>query len=332
MARAVRFYEFGSPDVLKIEECDVGEPGQGEMRVRIEAIGLNRAEAAFRSGSYIEKAKLPARLGYEAAGIIEAMGAGVSGFAVGDSICVIPAFSMNQYGVYAEKAIVPASAVLKRPPGISSVEAAAIWMPYLTAYGALIDICRIGKGQAAVITAASSSVGIAAIQIVNSVGGISIAATRTRAKKQGLLDAGATHVIVTDEQNLAEEVMRITAGVGARMVFDPVGGPGVLKLVPAMAAGGSIVLYGNLSGEAHSTPFPFGPAVGRGLSMRGYLVFEIIHDPARFAPACAFILNGLLSGEFKPKIAKTFPFEQIVAAHRYLEGNEQLGKVVVTVP
>jgi NADPH:quinone reductase-like Zn-dependent oxidoreductase len=113
--KVVRFHEFGGPEVLRFESLEVGEPG--EVRVRIESIGLNRAEAAFRSGRYIEKAQLPARLGYEAAGIVEALGEGVKGVSVGEPICVMPAFSMNKYGVYAERAIVPAVALLKRPGG-----------------------------------------------------------------------------------------------------------------------------------------------------------------------------------------------------------------------
>jgi NADPH:quinone reductase-like Zn-dependent oxidoreductase len=182
MSKVVRFHEFGGPEVLRFETLEVGEPSAGEVRVRVEAIGLNRAEAAFRSGRYIEKAQLPARLGYEAAGVIEALGAGVKGFSVGEAICVMPAFSMNKYGVYAERAIVPANALLKRPGGLGTNECASIWMQYLTAYGALVNISNIGEGDAIVITAASSSVGLAAIQIVNHVGAISIAVTRTGAK------------------------------------------------------------------------------------------------------------------------------------------------------
>lgn len=331
MTRVVRFHEYGAPDVLRIEDLEVGEPGAGELRVRVEAIGLNRAEAAFRSGHYIEKAQLPARLGYEAAGIVEALGSGVAGFAVGEAVCVIPEFSMNRYGVYAEQAIVPAAAVVKRPAGLGTIEAAAVWMPYLTAYGALIDIVGLAKGEAVIITAASSSVGLAAIQIANCVGAVPIAVTRSEAKRVGLLAAGAAHVIVSEAQDVAAEVMRITAGQGARMAFDPVGGPGVMPLVGALARQGTLILYGNLSGEAHQTPFPFGPAVGRGLSLRGYLVFEVIHDPLRLARAQAFIRDGLQSGALKPKVDRTFAFDQIVEAHRYLEGNAQLGKVVVIV-
>ena len=106
MTKVVRFHEFGGPEVLRFESLEVGEPGAGEVRVRVEAIGLNRAEAAFRSGRYIERAVLPARLGYEAAGIVEALGEGVKGYSIGEPICVMPSFSMNKYGVYAEHAIV----------------------------------------------------------------------------------------------------------------------------------------------------------------------------------------------------------------------------------
>lgn len=332
MTRVVRFHEVGAPDVLRIENMDVERPLPGEVCVRVQAIGLNRAEAAFRAGQYIEPAKLPARLGYEASAVIETLGAGVSGFDVGEPVSVIPAFSMNQYGVYAERAIVPARSLVKRPPGLSAAEAAALWMPYLTAYGALIDVAEVGKGDAVVITAASSSVGLAAIQIASSVGAVPIAITRTEAKRSRLLAAGAAHVIVSQQEDIATGVMRITNGEGARLAFDPVGGPGILSLAAALARRGILVIYGNLSGEADQTPFPFGLAVGRGLSLRGYLVFEIIHDATRLRRAQDFIHDGLRKGVLKPRIDQIFPFEQIVEAHRYLEGNQQLGKVIVTLP
>jgi NADPH:quinone reductase-like Zn-dependent oxidoreductase len=250
MTKVVRFHEFGGPGVLRFESLDVGEPGTGEVRVRVEAIGINRAEAAFRSGSYIEKAILPARIGYEAAGIIEALGEGVKDYSVGEPICVLPSFSMNKYGVYAERAIVPASALLKRPGGLGTHACASIWMQYLTAYGALIDISKIGPGDAVVITAASSSVGLAAIQIANHVGAVSIAVTRTTAKEAELRKLGAAHVIVMEKQTLETEVLRITGGNGARVAFDPIAGPIVASLAAAMAPGGMLILYGNLSGEA----------------------------------------------------------------------------------
>jgi len=178
MSRVVRFDAYGGPEVLRIEDEQLPAPAAGELQLRIEAIGLNRAEAAFRSGHYLESAQFPSRLGYEASGIVEAVGDGVSGFKVGDAICVIPAFSMTRYGVYAERANVPADAVLHRPPELSAESAAALWMAYLTAWGALVDIAALGQGDHVVITAPSSSVGLAAIQIANSVGATPIAVTR----------------------------------------------------------------------------------------------------------------------------------------------------------
>jgi NADPH:quinone reductase-like Zn-dependent oxidoreductase len=330
MARVVRFHRLGGPEVLQIEELPVNSPGPGEMKVRVEAIGLNRAEAMFRSGTYLEQPRLPARIGYEASATVESLGPGVAGFEVGQPVNVIPAFSLNKYGVYAEEAIVPASAVVSRPAGPSAIEAAAVWMQYLTAYGALIDIGRLESNDFVIIPAASSSVGLAAIQIANSVGAIPIASTRTSKKKSALLAAGAAYVIVAQEQDIVAEVMRITNKQGARIVFDPVAGPGIERLAQAMKAEGILFEYGNLSGEP--TPFPLMTALMKGLSLRGYILLEITSNPQRLARADAFIRHGLEVGQLKPIIAKVFTFDQIAEAHRYLESNEQFGKIVVTVP
>ena len=330
MTRAVRFHRTGGPEVMQFDDLPVGDPRPGEIRVRIEAIGLNRAEAMFRSGAYLETPRLPARLGYEASATIEALGDGVDGFAPGDAVSVIPAFSMNDYGVYADTAIVPAYGVLRRPNGVSAIESAAIWMAYLTAWGALIDIGRLGEGDAVVIPAASSSVGLAAIQVANSVGAISIATTRTHAKATALQHAGAAHVIATADQDLVAEVFRATGGKGARLVFDPVGGPQIEKLAEAMSGHGILFLYGALA--TAPTPFPVIAGMQKALTMRGYTLFEFVRDEQRLGRAAAFIENGLAGGRLKPVIAKTFPLDQIVEAHRYMESNQQFGKIVVTVP
>ena len=254
MAKVVRFHQTGGPEVLKVEELDVPPPGQNEVQIRIMAIGLNRAEAMFRLGQYLEAPKLPARLGYEAAGTIAAVGPGVGGFKVGDTVSVIPSFSLNSYGMYADVANAPVHAVVKHPATLSYEEAASAWMQYVTAYGALIDIAGLTKGDTLVIPAASSSVGLAAIQIANKVGARPIALTRGSSKRQALLDAGAAHVISTDEQDLVKEIMSLTDGKGARVIFDPVGGPTFAKLTQATAHQGILFLYGALSTDP--TPLP----------------------------------------------------------------------------
>src|SRR5437763_15975197 len=197
MSRVVRFHKVGGPEVLRIEELEVPPPGKGEVQIAVKALGLNRAESMFRSGQYLEEPKLPARLGYEAAGTVAAVGPDVRGFAVGDAVSTIPSFSLNAYGLYGDLANAPAHAVTHHPASLSWVEAAAVWMQYLTAYGALIDIAGLSKGDAVVIPAASSSVGLAAIQIANRVGATPIALTRGRSKRQALVGAGAAHIVVT---------------------------------------------------------------------------------------------------------------------------------------
>lgn len=328
MARTIRFHRHGGPDVLTIEDIDVPSPGPGEVRIRTRALGLNRAEALLRSGSYIEQAIFPSGLGFEAAGLIESVGAGVEDLSPGDAVSLVPPRSMVRWPVHGELITVPAALAVKHPPTLSWEAAAASWMQYLTAYGALIDIARLGRGEHVVITAASSSVGLAAIQIANRVGAIPIAVTRTSRKAQALREAGAAHVVASAEEGLEAGLREIVGTDGVRVVFDPVAGPAFLPLTAAMARGGILLEYGGLSPEA--TPFPLFNVLSKSLTLRGYLVHEITGDPKRLAAAKAFILDGLSDGSLKPIIARTFPFEEIVEAHRYLESNEQFGKVVVT--
>ncbi|HTN75506.1 MAG TPA: zinc-dependent alcohol dehydrogenase family protein [Pirellulaceae bacterium] len=329
MARVIRFHEIGGPEVLRIDTIDVPQPGPHEVRIAVKALGLNRAEAMFRAGQYLEQPSFPSQLGYEAAGVVEAVGSAVTDFKPGDHVSTVPAFSQGKYGVYGDTALVPAAAVAKHPAELSWIEAAAIWMQYLTAYGALIDIAGLQSGEAVLIPAASSSVGLAAIQMANLVGATPIALTRTDAKRAELLAHGAAHVIVTQTQDLVAEVQAITNRRGARVAFDPVGGPTIARLAAALAQRGILFQYGALSTEP--TPLPLMDLLGKSLTIRGYLLFEITSDPQRLAAGKRFIIDGLAAGKLKPVIAKTFPLEEIVAAHRYLESNAQIGKIVVTV-
>ncbi|MGV9266364.1 zinc-dependent alcohol dehydrogenase family protein [Kitasatospora sp. NPDC003701] len=330
MARTVRFHEHGGPEVLRLEDVEVGGPGPGELLIRVDAIGINRAEVLFRSGTYIETPRqFPAGLGAEAAGVVEAVGAGVTGFEPGQPVSVVPAFSMNDHPVYAERAIVPAAAVLHRPDGVGAVDGAAVWMPYVTAYGALVEVGGMRAGDTVVLTAASSSVGLAAIQLAHRVGAVPIATTRGRTKRDALLKAGAAEVIVTDEEVVSERVLALTSGRGAEFVFDAVAGPGVADLAKAVAPGGTLLLYGWLSGEP--TPYPAFEIGMPALNMRSYTLHETTRDPERLRRAEAFIASGLRSGAFTPVVDRVFGLDEIAEAHRYMEAGTQVGKIVVTV-
>jgi NADPH:quinone reductase-like Zn-dependent oxidoreductase len=328
MPRVVRVHQLGGPDMLSIEEMDIGAPTEGEVRVRIEAIGLNRSEAMFRAGRYPIPPQTPTLIGYEAAGTIAEVGPGVAGFAPGDKVSIIPNFRLGTYGVWGEEAIVPATSLVAAPPGLSMAEAASIWMQYFTAL-AIVEAAEVTIDDYVVIRAASSSVGIAAIQLANWAGAVSIAATRTSAKRDALIEQGAQHVVATEEADYVAEIMRITGGKGTRIVFDPVGGPYIETLAQGMSERGILFVYGGLSEQA--TPYPHWPSASRGLSIRGWIASEIWNHPVRFERHKNIILQGLARGKLKPVIARTFSFDEIADANRFLESNQQVGKVVVTV-
>lgn len=325
--KIVRFHKNGPAEVLQFDELPLPEPDPGEVRLRVKALGLNRAEVMFRSGHYLETPVHPAKNGYEAAGIIEAVGSGVDAEWVGKTVSTVPGtFKLNDHGVYGEVAVVPVHAIAEYPTTLSYEQGASIWMQYLTAYGALIWLGKVGKGDFVVITAASSSVGIAAIETVKVEGGISIAVTRSATKKAELLKLGADYVIVTDEEDLVARVLEITAGKGARIVFDPIGGKILESLAAATAPKGIIFEYGALATEP--TPYPLFTALSKSLTVRAYTLFEVAADPV-FPKGKQYIFNHLASGAFKPLIDKVFRFDEIVEAHRYMESNAQVGKIVV---
>jgi NADPH:quinone reductase-like Zn-dependent oxidoreductase len=248
---------------------------------------------------------------------------------VGDAVSTIPAFSQNEYFTYGEVILVPDYAVVKHPKSLSFAEAASIWMMFATAYGALIEDGKVTNGDFVVIPAASSSVGLAAIQIASYAGATPIALRRTSKKRKRLLEAGAAHVIATEEQDLVAEVKRITDGKGARVAFDPVGGANFPKLISALAPQGTVYLYGALSESA--TTLPVLEMIAKMLTVKGYTVPPTVSDEARRKAAVEYIVKGLASGALRPVIDRTFKFDEMVDAHRYLETNEQFGKIIVTV-
>lgn len=329
MSRTIKFSKPGGPEVLKFVETAVPAPGPHEVRIKVNAIGLNRAESMFRRDQYVESPKCPAGLGYECAGIVDAVGKDVSSVSAGDVVSTIPSFSQNEYFTYGEVVLVPDYAVVKHPKSLSFVEAASIWMMFVTAYGAIIQDAKVTKGDFVIIPAASSSVGLAAIQLTNYAGATSIALTRTSEKRKQLLEAGAVHVIATEEQDLVAEVMRITDGKGARVAFDPVGGPNFPKLIEALAPQGTIYLYGALSESA--TTLPVLAMIEKTPTVKGYIMGSVSGDEPRRKAAVEYIVKGVERGALKPVIDRTFKFDDMVEAHRYLEGNSQFGKIVVTV-
>ena len=329
MPKSVVMRAIGEAEVLQIEDVQVGAPQAHEVQMAVYAIGLNRAEIMYRTGNYVIEPRFPSCLGYEAAGIVTAVGDQVTEFTVGDQVSVVPSFGFDEYGTYGELINLPKHAIVKHPENLNFQQAAASWMMFVTAYGALVHFGQLQPGQYLVVGAASSSVGVAAIQIANMLGAIPIALTRSEAKKQQLLDLGAQHVVVSEADDITKTLLKITDGQGVNMVFDPVGGPMVGTLMQAMAKQGIFFQYGAL--DPRDMQMSVMDVLGKHLSLRGYELFEITTDPIALNEAKKFVYAGLASGQLTPMIDCVFDFNEIQDAHRYMESNAQVGKIVVQV-
>ena len=245
--------ETGDADVLTYEDVDMPVPGEGEIRVAIEAIGVGFGEVLYREGKYVQETKLPSHLGNNAVGTVDAVGDGVDNVAEGDRIAIIPSFQMNEYGVYAKHAIVPAYSAAPYFDDLSLEENASIWIQAITPYGALVHYGKMKEDDFVFLIPASGSVGQAAIEAVKAVGATSITTTRTSKKKKMLEDAGADHVIVTEDEDIAERVREITDGKGARLIFTALTGDVMTTLVEdVVSEGGTIFMYGGIG--SHDTP------------------------------------------------------------------------------
>lgn len=324
-ARTVLFHELGGPDVLTVEEVELPAPGPGEVLVKVAALALNRAEALFRAGAYFYQPTLPgSRNGYEAAGEVEAVGAGVTDFTPGDLVMSAANFKLSEHGVYGDRILLPESALVPRPAGVDAVTAAAVWLTYTTAYGALIVTAGMAPGDQVLITGASSGVGTAAIQVARRSGAVPIVTTRSDAKRQQLLDLGAEHVIVSEHEDVIKETRRLTGGQGADIVFDAIGGPGFRALGEATVPNGTLVSYGWLD------PRPIELPMNWPLTVHGYSNFEVTGPADARRRAAHYVNAGLADGTLRPVVAEVFDgLDRIGDAHRLMESNTHTGKIVV---
>jgi len=325
MPRVVVFDETGAPEVLHSVDEPLGEPGAGEVRVKLEAIGVNRLDQMQRAGLSPRPIRLPhARLGVEGTGTVDAVGVDVAGLAIGDAVILTAVPDMDTNGTYAEYVVVPAARLIARPSGIDAVPAAALWVAYATAYGALVEKAGMRPGDTVLITAASSGVGVAAIQVANQIGAVPVAVTRSSTKRDALLGAGAATVIASDRENTVETARAFTGGVGVDIILDSVMGPGLAELATAARFGASLITVGWL--DPRPASFPMTP-----LTIYRYMSFEHVLDPVVVRRIAAFVGAGLASGVLSPVIDRVYSLDEVVAAHHHLEQGPQCGKVVLTV-
>jgi NADPH:quinone reductase-like Zn-dependent oxidoreductase len=325
----VLFDRVGSADVLRLAHEEPRAPAAGEVRVRVRAIGLNRAEVMYRQGQYAVQPQGTSRIGVEAAGEVEAVGPGVEQWRVGQRVSVLQTIDPQRQGVYADRSVVPATSLIASPPEFSDEQAAALWHVYSMAYGQLVAKADVGPADVVLITAASSAVGIASIQVAKARGALVIATTRSSRKALALKAAGADHVIATDEEDLAARVMQITQNRGATVILDSVLGDTLAKLADAAAPGGRIFIGGLL--DSAKIELPVWPVLLKGLRIEGFVGFLAVQaDPVELARFERFVREHVAAGRLTPMIDRVFGLEQIVEAHRHMEGGTQVGKIVVT--
>ncbi|MFV3074161.1 zinc-dependent alcohol dehydrogenase family protein [Niveispirillum fermenti] len=312
---------------LVIRPIDRREPGPGEVRYQVHAIGLNRADLLYLHGGHYTQTSFPSRIGFEAAGIVDAVGPGVTSVKVGDRVSAMP-FGDPAYSVGGEFAITPEPFIAPWPEGYSAVEAAGAWMQYLTAYFPLKEIAAAGPGDAVLVTAASSSAGLGAIQIARLLGATVLASTRSAAKADFLRQAGADHVIVMDQGDVAGQIRAATGGQGVRIVYEAVAGDFFHQYAEALAPGAMIFVYGAMGGSP-TIDCPIVPLIRVAAQIHLYSLINQLRDPGAVERSRAFVAAAMADGRIRPVIDRVFPFEQALDAYAYMDSGAQKGKIVM---
>ena len=322
MSHAIRIHAYGGPDVLRWEPHDPGEPGRGEVLIRQTAVGLNFIDVYERTGLYPNP--LPAGLGREAAGVVEAVGPGVRGVAVGNRV----AYVSSQGGAYAQYRCMPAARVVAIPDGVSDRLAAAAMLKGLTAQFLLRRTHRVKRGDAVVVHAAAGGVGLIASQWARHLGATVIGVVGSDAKAEVARAHGCHHTLVLGRDDLPARVREITGGRGADVVYDSVGKDTFFASLDSLRPLGLMVSYGNASGPVP----PFQPLE---LAKRGSLfltrptLFHYIVSRGELVRAARELFEVIGRGAVRIEIGQTYALSDVAQAHRDLEGRRTVGSTVL---
>lgn len=330
--------KIGGPDVLEVREAPDPDPAVGEVRVRVHAAGVNFADIMARMGLYPDAPKLPTVIGYEAAGVVDAIGPEVTGVAVGDRV-----MGMTRFGGYSDSVVIPAAQAIKIGDALSFETAAAIPVQYLTAWMMLIRLGNLQKGERVLIHSAGGGVGLAAIQMATW-RGAEIYGTASAGKHAQLTAAGVHHCIDYRTQDFQAEIARLTAGKGVHVIIDAVGGQSFKKSYESLATMGRLFMFGASS---------FAPGKSRSVlaAVKGFLALpkfkpltlmdqnrgvfgvnlgHMWHLTGELTAMLTEIVALVEQGVFAPVVDKTFPFAEAAEAHRYIQDRKNFGKVLLT--
>jgi NADPH2:quinone reductase len=323
MTRAIRIHETGGPDVLRWETVEVGEPGDGEVRLAQSAVGLNYIDVYHRSGLY-PLPELPVTLGLEAAGTVEAVGPGVAGLSPGDRV----AYASPPIGAYAEARLMPADRVVTLPDAIADRQAAGMMLQGMTVHYLIRRTYRVQPGDTVLFHAAAGGVGLIACQWLKTLGATVIGTVGSEEKAALARAHGCDHTILYKEENVAQRVRDLTGGAGVPVVYDSVGKDTFEGSLDSLAPLGMLVSFGNASGPVP----PFEPGL---LSAKGSLFFTrptlMTYTAKRedLVAAAEELFSVVVSGAVKIEVNQTYPLAEAAQAHRDLEARKTTGSTVL---
>jgi NADPH2:quinone reductase len=322
MVKAIRFHEIGGPQVLRFEDLNLPEPGPGQARVRHTAIGVNFIDTYHRSGLY--KLPLPSGLGVEAAGVVEAVGPGVTHARPGDRV----AYVSRPPGAYAEAAIVPADRLVLVPEGVSDEVAAAAMLKGMTVWMLVRRIHAVKPGETVLFHAAAGGVGLIAMQWLRALGARTLATVGSDPKGKLALAAGASEVIVYTREDFAKRVRELTGGAGVPVVYDSVGRSTFEGSLECLAPLGLMVSYGNASGAV--PPFDISQLAAKGsLFLTRPTLFSYLARREDLEEGARELFAVIRSGQVRVEVQHRWPLAQAADAHRALEGRETSGSIVL---
>jgi NADPH2:quinone reductase len=318
--KAIRFDAPGGPEVLRLAEVAKPVPASGQVLVRVEAAGLNFIDVYHRTGLY--PLPLPATPGLEGAGVVESLGPGATGFAVGDRV----AWS-NALGSYAQELAVPGERLVKIPSGVESRTAAALMLQGMTAHYLVETVYPLSPGKSCIVHAAAGGVGLLLVQMAKRKGARVFATVSTEEKAALARKAGADRVILYSQQDFAAEVKKGTDGQGVDVVYDSVGQATFEKSVACLAPRGMMVLFGQSSGVV--SPVPPSILAKGSLFLTRPTLFDYVADRASLEWRAGEVLGQVAAGQLQVRIGRTFPLAEAGEAHRALESRQTTGKVLL---
>jgi len=328
MAKVLRLHEYKGLEGIHLDDIPLAEPGYREVRLSVDRFALNYGDFEMFQDEYtFSLGELPARFGDECSGVVDAVGLGVTEFKVGDKVSALPWMNAG-FGIAGEFAIIPADFVAHYPDNLTPDEASSVWVGYLTAYYPLFDDAKITADDTVLITAASSSAGIAAMELCKMIGAKTIGTSRSHNNDDFLNEIGYDHIIAQVDGNMSEKIMEYTQGKGVRVIYDPIGGPIVQDYADAFAQNAIVFLYGGMDPE--ETILPEEQMTTTGTVFMPYTLYNYIYDKEARERGVKFCYEGFKSGKLRPFVEKVFPIEKFKDAFTYQQAaTTRFGKLLI---